>query len=261
MKSLELRRRDWVSTHCVHDYKALIRRWRVVARQAGLIMRPFARVGEHSLYVLRSPVRAGENGLYVSAGIHGDEPAGPWGFLQWAEWKGRALSEVPVRFFPCLNPWGLIENRRSVSTNRDLNRLFDRPSIKPIAAWRREIAGQHFKLGVCLHEDYDGRGIYVYDLDGNNDSVSARRYLENVATVDLPVDLRPRIDGRKADRGVIFRKRIDLRRIPGMPEAVYLRLEGCAERTLTFETPSEFHLYDRVNAHQRFLETACRAFF
>ncbi|MDB6076005.1 MAG: hypothetical protein JWO89_3645, partial [Verrucomicrobiaceae bacterium] len=39
------------------------------------------------------------------------------------------------------------------------------------------------------------------------------------------------------------------------PEALILHQKGCPV-TLTFETPSEFGLDDRVQAHRRFIESS-----
>jgi hypothetical protein len=116
------------------------------------------------------------------------------------------------------------------------------------------LEGRRFSLAVCLHEDFDGRGIYLYDLNRSGDKDSARAMLDACGTDDMPIDRRERIDGRKASGGAIVLQRIDWRRIPGMPEAVFLYVAGYADRTLTFESPSEYDLFERVEVHGRFLD-------
>ncbi len=59
------------------------------------------------------------------------------------------------------------------------------------------------------------------------------------------------IDGRRADRGVIQRRRVPA--LPGLPEAVALYRAGVPV-TLTFETPSEMEFGTRVRAHAAFVE-------
>jgi hypothetical protein len=107
-------------------------------------------------------------------------------------------------------------------------------------------------IGMCLHEDYDAQGCYVYELTQQPSAGS--KILQEVAKV-LPIDPRPRIEGRKAKDGLILRR--VLPEMPGHPEAIVLHLMG-APRTLTFETPSEFSLIDRIAAQKQFISATLR---
>ena len=49
----------------------------------------------------------------------------------------------------------------------------------------------------------------------------------------------------------------DLDEIEGMPEAIYLFLNQ-TDISLTYETPSEYSLFDRVAAHGRALDAVVR---
>ncbi len=253
---------DYLRKHCAHDVKALLGCWRRAVR--GTEFRAQV-VGEKDGYPLmqirnRIPLQEG-NGFYVSTGIHGDEPAPPWALLEWFEAGGyKVLGERPMLFFPCLNPHGVVENQRTDAKGNDLNRLFHRKYLSPIREVWQAVEDASFGLAICLHEDFDGQGAYLYDLNRNDDADSARQLLEKATSRRVPIDGRSRIDGRMAKDGVIFRRRLDLRRVPGMPEAVFLFLKGYADRTLTFETPSEFCLVDRIAAQRRFLTEASKAF-
>ncbi len=70
----------------------------------------------------------------------------------------------PLMILPCLNPWGLVNNQRTDQHGRDLNRLFDRANLAPIRELKRLLAGWQFDFGLSLHEDFDARGIYGYEL-------------------------------------------------------------------------------------------------
>lgn len=242
--------------HRVHDYRFLVQRWKRIARAAGLKLVEFARAGECPIYVLETPGAADEpNGLYLSAGIHGDEPAGPEALASWAE---RHLSRIarrkrrplPLVILPCLNPWGLINNQRVDEHAHDLNRIFDRRSVPPIDELRQLLRGRRFDLAVTMHEDYDAQGVYLYEL-ARQSSDLAEHLLEAASRV-IPIDTRTRIDGRPARNG-IMRRRANLQRIPLHPEAVYLYLHHC-DRVLTVETPSEFGIARRIDAHVKMLE-------
>ncbi len=246
--------------HRVHDYRHLIARWRRVARTAGLTVEAFARAGEYPLYCVRTPDRLSrDGGLYVSTGIHGDEPAGPEALVQWAEATLPAFARVnpalPLLILPCLNPWGLVNNRRSDDRGRDLNRLFDRSNLTPVRELKRLLLGRRFGFGLSLHEDFDAQGIYGYELNEHPPDWGVA--LLQAASRVIPLDPRRRIDGRVFKGSLMFR-RGRFHRIPVHAETVYLHLQGHATHTFTFETPSEFALAERVRAHRLVIEASVK---
>lgn len=219
-------------------------------------MEPFARAGKYPVYRVRTPERLGrEGGLYVSAGIHGDEPAAPDALALWGESRLPALMRrkrpLPLMILPCLNPWGLVNNRRTDARDRDLNRLFDRVNISPIRELKQLLVGWRFAFGLSLHEDYDARGIYGYELHGHPPDWGAQ-ILRACADI-IPVDPRKWIEGRSFKNGLMLRRR-DLERIPLHPENIYLHLQNHCAHTLTFETPSEFSLAKRIQTHVRVID-------
>lgn len=240
------------ATHKVHDYGHLIARWRRIARGAGLVLRSFARVGEFSVHYLRTRGSL-EGGFYVSAGVHGDEPAGPTALALWAELHLAALvraGNLPLFILPCLNPWGLVENRRSDPAGRDLNRSFNR-RVSPIRELLHLIADEQFALGVALHEDYDARGMYLYEINDAPSDLGAV-LLRACQSKAMGVDPRRTIENFPFKDGLL-RQRILPEDVEMHPEAlaVYPRH---APHFITFETPSEFSLAHRIRAHVRLLE-------
>ena len=147
---------------------------------------------------------SGTAGLYLSAGIHGDEPAAPEALLRWAEKNVRRLAKWPLLIFPCLNPWGLRNNMRTDSQGRDLNRLFHLDTHPVVAAVRKVTQPHRFKIALAMHEDYDGKGVYLYEVArgrrGFGDS------LLHAAEKFLPRDPRRKIDGSIAKGGIIRRR-------------------------------------------------------
>jgi hypothetical protein len=107
-----------------------------------------------------------------------------------------------------------------------------------------------------LHEDYDGQGFYLYEI------MRARPFwgesLLAAAARHITIDPRKKIDGHKAEGGLI-RRRFDRTRFDqiGYPEAIWLH-EFHARRALTVESPSEFALDRRVRAHVAVLEECVR---
>ena len=243
-------------SHRAHDYRYLVERWRAVARKNGVPLRSLDRADGFAHFYLRTPALTQTGGIYFSAGIHGDEPASTEALITWAEAQGRKLRKLPLLLLPCLNAWGLVQNIRLNMEGVDLNRAFHRTDLPVIEAVKRVVAGHQFDAAVMLHEDYDGQGVYLYEVQhvqpywGEDMLKAALPY--------LPTDPRVWIDGRKATNG-IHRRRVDKRRFAriGHPEAIWLHLEHSA-RTFTVETPSEFALEQRVAAHIAVIEEVVR---
>lgn len=243
--------------HQAHNNRVLISRWRAVAREAGLRGVTFATVqGEPLIFLQSRAAQAGEPVIYLSTGVHGDEPGSAWGLLHWAENHVETLRSHSFLIFPCLNPIGLRLNTRVDHRGLDINRRFHMDDDEICGPWRKAMHGRRFKVGVCLHEDYDAQGSYVYELSGGRQPLS----LDLLAgcTRWIPMDLRRKIDGRAAVQGIIRRRTVppDL---PGMPEAIELHHLGCPI-TLTFETPSEFSLDDRVRTQAAFVSAVVARF-
>jgi murein peptide amidase A len=241
--------------HRAHDYLYLARRWRSLARRAKLTCESFATSDEYELLCIRSPALETTEGIYLSAGIHGDEPASTEGLYLWAELNLKYLRRLPLFVLPCLNPWGLVHNTRVDADGRDLNRSYHLDNVPEIQAQKELLKGYSFSLAICLHEDYDAQGLYLYEVRQRG---STERHigpeLLNTAGYYVPIDLRKKIEGRRALQGSI-KRRIRLKQYPVMPEAAYLAFNH-SQHTITFETPSEFELGARVQAHTAAIQRA-----
>jgi murein peptide amidase A len=243
--------------HRVHDYKFLSKRWQILARKAGLKGSVYCTADEYELLCFTSPALKSSGGIYLSAGIHGDEPAGTEGLYQWAELHCSILRDIPVMIFPCINPWGLVHNRRTDAENRDLNRCYHLDSIARIQTQKELLQGLKFRLAMCLHEDYDAQGVYLYEV--RNKLTTFGRELLAAAGYYVPIDARRTIEGRRAEQGWIARK-INVKKFPFIAEAIYLSLDH-SERTVTTETPSEYDLGPRVQAHVAMIQRAIELSF
>ena len=239
-----------------HDYRHLVGRWRRLAESTGVKLSPLCRAGKFRLFYLRTPALKKDGGIYVSAGIHGDEPAATEALITWAERNSRRLSKIPLLLFPCLNPWGLSNNSRFSEEGLDLNRSFHRDELPLIAAVKLAAASHNFDCALMMHEDYDGQGLYIYEVERRTPFWAED--LLNSARPVIPIEGRTEVDGFRANAGIIRRK-INLRRFDriGYPEAIWLHREH-SQRTFTVETPSEFDIGRRVEAHAAVLDEVIR---
>jgi hypothetical protein len=121
--------------------------------------------------------------------------------------------------------------------------------------WRAWVKSRSQSLALCMHEDYDALGCYVYELSNHNPPLSEP--LIEVCEQYMARDPRRKIEGLAAQRGILRRETAP-EGIKG-PEAIVLRQLGCAV-TLTFETASEQGLEARVAAQRCFLHGAWSAF-
>jgi hypothetical protein len=240
---------------CPHDDNLLLARWRAVAHKSRLRLQPFARSSGSPVYFLRSGTAGDPRTIHLSAGIHGDEPASSAALISWAEKNWRQLRAHPFLIFPCLNPWGLRNNSRDDAHGRDLNREFGkvRP-CSPVRELKRLLHGEKFALSLTLHEDYDAQGLYIYEVQ--RDAPFWGEELLEIARPLIAIETRRCIDRREARAGLVRRK-IDLKRFPLVPEAIYLHLKH-SRRTFTIETPSEFALETRIAAQVAIVEECVR---
>lgn len=191
-------------------------------------------------HAVTHPVR-----VYISTGIHGDEPAGPLAvqrLLRENHWP----AEASLWLCPCLNPGGFVHNRRENPEGLDLNRQYLNTKAAEVLAHMEWLNRQpDFDLCLCLHEDWESHGFYVYELNPDNRPSLAQAMIESVAQV-CPIDCSETIEGRPACNGLI-RPSVDPRSRPDWPESFFL-LTYKTRLSYTLEAPSDFPLSARVNA-------------
>jgi len=192
-----------------------------------------------------SESEANRKRIHISAGIHGDEPAGPLAVLRLIQenrWPGNA----EVSLLPCLNPRGFLLNQRANPEGIDLNRDYRQPQS---AEARRHIAWLErqppFDLYLCLHEDWESHGFYLYETNPDQRRSLAEKMIAAVAPV-CPVDGSATIEDRPAQGGII-RPQISPQERPDWPEAFY-HIAHTSPQGYTLEAPSDFPLPVRVHA-------------
>lgn len=233
------------------DIAAVLREIEAAARRYGWRFESIPADGDIALHAWVRP-GGGSRRVYLSAGIHGDEPAGPLAVRQLMQ-ENQWPAQLDLWLCPCLNPTGFPTNRRENAQGVDLNRQYlhvESPETRAHIAWlERQPA---FDVTLCLHEDWEARGFYLYELNPDNRPSHAEEIIRRVSEV-CPIDPSDLIEERPAQGGIVRPSSDPLSR-PQWPEAFWL-VAHKTRHSYTLEAPSDFHLPVRVNA----LVTAVRA--
>ncbi len=202
------------------------------------------------LCALHRPARASRETeraprIYISTGIHGDEPAGPLAVRELLH-ENAWPAHLDLWLCPCLNPTGFPLNRRENALGHDLNRQYlhiEAAETRAHVEWLKQQPA--FDLTLCLHEDWESHGFYLYELNPQQRPSHAEAIIEAVRRV-CPIDESELIEERPA-RGGIIRPETDPRSRPQWPEAFWL-LTHKTPQSYTLEAPSDFALATRVAA-------------
>jgi hypothetical protein len=137
-------------------------------------------------------------------------------------------------------------NTRENAGGLDLNRQYLEPTAEETRAHMAWLLRQpRFDVTLCLHEDWEAHGFYVYELNLDAQPSFAEEIVRRVEPV-CPIDRSPLIEGREAHGGII-RPSVDPRSRPQWPEAFFL-VAYKTRISYTLESPSDFPLRVRVAA-------------
>jgi hypothetical protein len=209
--------------------------------------------------------------LLLTAGVHGDEPAGV--FALYSYMASLSIRKFPIEIyaFPCVNPIGALRNSRLSSAHFDLNRQVTRSSI---AAEVRALVSTLEKLEISfdaafdLHEDNpsvpcdfidestQADAFYLYESSFNPlRKPIGERIARAVAQAGIPVSTQRSIYGERAINGVVQR---------GMERDQIFDLErfltmNYTDQVITSETYVGRTLEERITAQTIVLESGIRA--
>lgn len=236
------------------DPAAFTARLEAAAKPAGFRVERFGEIAGVPLLALTKRTPGPRPRIYLSAGIHGDEPAPPLALLSMLE---AGVFDTRATWFLCplLNPAGFMRATRENADGLDLNRDYKAlrsAEIRAHAAW---LQGQpNFDLTMCLHEDWESKGFYLYELNPRQRPTLADAMLAAVEKV-CPIETATVIDERTVDQRGIIRPVSDplLREL--WPESIYLQAHH-ATLGYTIESPSALPLPPRIAALRAAVETA-----
>jgi predicted deacylase len=235
------------------DPVALAARFETAAAAAGFKKEVFGSAGGCPLLALSKRSAGPKPRIYLSAGIHGDEPAAPLALLSMIE-SGDFDQRAVWILCPILNPVGLAAGARENAAGIDLNRDYrspESPETKAHIAWLQ--SQPNFDLAICVHEDWESTGFYLYELNPDKRPSLAENMIK-AASKACPIDMSTLIEGREAKGGII-RPLLNPEERDKWPEAIYLQVHH-TRLSYTIESPSALPLETRVSALRTALRTA-----
>jgi hypothetical protein len=229
--------------------ETFLNQFKDASQQSGFKLSIYGKIDGMELPVLERIHGEVSPTIYISAGVHGDEPAPPMAVLELLR-QNSLPDDANYTIFPMINPTGLIAGTRENADGVDLNRDY---GPEPVSYETRSqldwIGSRQFRLTLCLHEDYDGQGFYVYthsrDPDGPDYPGIAISAAEPFTGIDqrTEIDEMPAKNGRMyPPTGVMDRRRKDL------PETLRLLWHHGAQVSITTETPSCQPVAQRISA-------------
>lgn len=226
-------------------YRHFARRWKAL-RSDRVTVREVACVGAPRTLLC---VELGDSRLpsiALSAGVHGDEPAGPWTLLDLIE-GGELEERFAYRIWPCTNPSGFEAGTRESADGVDVNRTFGRggqsPEARAVVTANRD---RKFVLSLDLHEDCDAEGFYCYEYGGGNVGFDA---LAAVDAAGYPIDPQRRLTPDHLAEAAM---------LGGLSYSLAI-VRHAARHALTFETPSRAQWESRIAMHRTAVRAAISA--
>lgn len=196
----------------------------------------------------------------ISAGIHGDEPAGVEAICSFLENNRieKFSDQWELTFLPCLNPYGYEYGCRENHEGKDLNRLFKHDAPPQEIEFAKSVFEQPFELTIELHEDFISNGYYLYQKGTHPEDEHLGEKILNAVKEVMPVNLNGEIDGLSAQGGIVVQE-TDFNTMDWWPMALYGYSKG-VRRCLTLETATRFSMDMRVEAHLTAIDTALNYF-
>jgi hypothetical protein len=228
---------------------------------------------KHPLLVIRRTVDRSVPTILVSAGVHGEEPAGVFALLDFLEGGSGQLDRKKLNLLalPCINPVGFEYGVRFGSGGVDLNRNFKSDTVQPENLLvQRAIAqaGGPFLATLDLHEidpewsaegfvaSDNPRDFYLYECCEQKER-RIGHHLVAAAEQISPACKWDRIYLDKNSGGVVWYPEGAANPVYALGTTLegYLQA-GYTKHAFTLETPAGLLISVRVRLQRSFLETA-----
>lgn len=238
-------------------YEQFVRHLQLVCQKQGVELECYGSFGKRPQYKLYSVTLsddAKENRrkrtVCFSAGIHGDEIAGPWASARFIEeYDAQEYPDVRIVILPVLNPHGFSHARRRNDQNIDMNRhFFDEPLRTQNQFILSRLMQEEAYLFCTLHEDPREKRFYMYNYQEEDEPI----YHDLIAAASeyFPINRSRKICGDAAKGGLVTNLKDTSLECRVWREGV--------KRVITLETPGKEDLSRRIECGVRLMREIVR---
>lgn len=201
----------------------------------------------NDIFCCRGPETKGKKVCIIS-GLHGDEPGGPYGVLEFFKKDNIEKLKNNILLLPVMNPHGFENGSREDDKGADLNRKWHRKDSKePVKTVKDVVTSFNSDLILSLHEDSNADGFYLYPSEGIEKSIVS--YLKKfLHTIFDPISNKT-IYGDKVKNGVV----VSMGKKPKHYASMEKFFEKQGTPNVTLEIPGDLSLGKRVDAYRDIL--------
>lgn len=148
----------------------------------------------------------GRKVVVFSAGIHGDEIAGPWSIIDFLkQYDFQRYPNIKIIIFPVASPTAFDKRKRYNYLNKELNGLFCRKRLThENRILFNELKNEKVFFFHALHGDIDEFSFYLYNFENQEERIY--RDLIKLAEKYFPINISQKIYNDPAINGLIINR-------------------------------------------------------
>lgn len=211
--------------------------------------------------------------VFVSAGIHGDEPAGVYAVLDFLEDRiERYLDDYSFVVLPCLNPTGFVRGSRYNADGVDINRDFNGIAASKEASYVKRLLRKqqnNYAFAMDMHEDRVDRQVegipkqnnpknfYLYEVSYDRKSKKGHKIINTLRNNGIKVYTGKKVYYCWNDNGLIWKPKLASSQ---KEETIEEYIQRYAMNAFTTETPTCWPMEKRIHAQITALSAALEEF-
>lgn len=230
-----------------------------IVKEKELSIKTIGKIDGDKIYLLHNKIILGNPSVLIVTGMHGDEPAGPWGLLEWLENLDKnLLNNINLFIIPLVNPSGFRLGNLRNKDGKNPNRGF------VIGLEHNELSSEGKKIlnevdfadmakggFLSLHEDYGPKDFYLYlwERSGKQGEFS-KKMVDSCNGIFNKFN--GKTDGFQAKNGIIFG--VDESLGESIDSIEYYTFKKGVPFVACAETPRGYEIEKRIIVHRRVIE-------
>lgn len=178
---------------------------KTVCKKKKILLRKIGSINLLPIYkIVLNP--SGEKAVVFSAGMHGDEIAGPWSIIDFLnKYNFKNYPNIKIIIFPVASPTAFNARKRYNYLNKELNGLFcNKKLTHENRILFNELKNEKVFFFHALHGDIDEYSFYLYSFENQEEKIY--RELIELAKKHFPINKSKKIYGDPAINGLIINR-------------------------------------------------------